>query len=103
MVVGGAAKGGAARTFIVSYIYWANIAYHGHSAGRSQPCPPRSARNEGGVIGGVLMPLNSPRQSAALDLPTADDLVRQHAELLLIISVCQGRNRGGRYNKHDTA
>ena len=43
------------------------------------------------------------QRHGSMDLPSADSIVRLHAELLLIISLCQKRNRGGRYNKHDTA
>ena len=36
-------------------------------------------------------------------LPTADDIVRQHAELLQVVADCRARNKGGRPNKHDQA
>ena len=40
---------------------------------------------------------------AVYSLPTADDIVRQHAELLQVIADCRQRNKGGRYVKHDQA
>ena len=39
----------------------------------------------------------------SVPLPTADEIVQQHTELLQVISDAQARNKGGRYNKHDTA
>ena len=36
-------------------------------------------------------------------LPTADDFVQQHAELLQVMNDVRKRNRGGRHDKHDTA
>ena len=38
-----------------------------------------------------------------LPLPTADNIVLQHAELLQVLSDVRKRNKGGRYNKHDQA
>ena len=58
----------------------------------------RVRRREGQSIDSV-----GDHKQVTMDLPTADSIVRLHAELLLIISLCQKRNRGGRHNKHDTA
>ena len=66
-------------------------------APRASRRPTVSAPMESVFDARALMPLgNTP-------LPTADDFVQQHAELLQVMNDVRKRNRGGRHDKHDTA